>query len=121
MSEVLKRPVIVAAPKIDKTTLRSFLPAILAVVGSGLMVLLRIQAGGSHFISDGALMMLALACYLTAAIFHLTNLYAPSEMAQRLGLWLATAGVFFNFSSWLVRWVNARDLELATVLKRGGE
>jgi ABC-type transport system involved in cytochrome c biogenesis permease subunit len=85
------------------------------------MVLLRIQIGGDHFMSDGALMMLALACYLTAAVFHLTNLYAPSNWALRLGLWLATAGVFFNFSSWLVRWVNARDHELAILLRNGGE
>jgi uncharacterized membrane protein len=67
------------------------------------MVLLRIQSGGSHFISDGALMMLALACYLTAATFHLTNLYAPSNTAQKLGLWFATIGVFCNASSWGVR------------------
>src|SRR5919202_797626 len=107
--------------ELQSTTLRSYLPAILAVVGSLLMVGLRIQAGGEHFISDGALMMLALACYLTAAVFHLTNLYAPSEMAQKLGLWLATAGVFFNLSSWCVRWVNARDHELAVILRNGGE
>jgi len=38
-------------------------------------VLFRLQLGGQHFISDGGLMLLVLACYLTAAIFHLTNLY----------------------------------------------
>ncbi|HVG35422.1 MAG TPA: cytochrome c biogenesis protein CcsA, partial [Pyrinomonadaceae bacterium] len=68
---------------------------------------------------DGALMMLALACYLTAAVFHLMNLYAPSEMAQRVGLWTATAGVFFNLSSWGVRWIAAHDRELA-ILSRNG-
>jgi hypothetical protein len=110
------------APDMDlKATLRSYLPAILAIVGSLLMLLLRIQIGGERFMSDGALMMLALACYLTAAVFHLTNIYAPSNWAQRLGIWLATAGVFFNFSSWLVRWINARDHELAIILRNGGE
>lgn len=97
----------------------SYLPAILAVVGSVLMVLLRIQLGGEHFISDGALMMLALAAYLMAAVFHLTNLYAPSNWAQKLGLWCATAGVFCNLSSWGVRWVAAYDRELQTFLSQG--
>src|SRR5438067_11238678 len=106
--------------KPKNSSLFSYLPAALVIVGSVLLVLLRIQTGGEHFISDSALMMLPLACYLTAAVFHLTNLYAPSNWAQRLGLWLATSGVFFNLSSWLVRWVNARDHELAVLLRNPG-
>src|SRR4051812_34328314 len=100
MSEVLRQPLLVSETDIERRGLRSYLPAILAIVGSVLLVMLRFQAGGQHFISDGGLMLLALACYLTAAVFHLTNLYASSEMAQKVGLWLATAGVFFNLSSW---------------------
>src|ERR1051325_7160636 len=89
MSEVLKQPTIFTPHGIalKNGAWRGYLPAILALAGSLLMVLLRIRVGGASFISDGALMMLALACYLTAATFHLTNLYAPSEMAQRFGLW----------------------------------
>jgi cytochrome c-type biogenesis protein CcsB len=121
MSEVLKQPLLTSTAKVERRGLRSFLPAILAIGGSILLVLLRIQLGGQHFISDGGLMLLALACYLTAAVFHLTNLYAPSEMAQKVGLWLATTGVFFNLASWGVRWINARDIELAMVMKNGGE
>src|SRR5918911_1198344 len=121
MSEVLRQPLLVSEAKAERRSLRSYLPAILAVGGTVLLVLLRLQLGGQHFISDGGLMLLALACYLTAAVFHLTNLYAPSEMAQATGLWLATAGVFFNLASWGVRWINARDMELAMVLKNGGE
>src|SRR5205085_11139218 len=101
------------------SSLSSFLPAIIAVGGSVLLVLLRIQVGGEHFINDSALMMLALACYLTAAVFHLTNLYAPSNVAQKLGLWCTTAGVFFNLSSWVVRWVMAHDRALQTFLGEG--
>jgi ABC-type transport system involved in cytochrome c biogenesis permease subunit len=82
----------------------AYLPAILAIGGAFLMMFAKYQAG-ANFISDEALMMLALAGYLLAAVFQLTNLYAPSEMAQKIGLWTATAGVFFNLSSWLVRWV----------------
>ncbi len=97
---------------------RSYLPAIAAIVGALLMLGLRLQIGPS-FMSDGALMMIALACYLLAALFHLTNIYAPSEMSRKIGLWTATAGVFFNLSSWLVRWVAAYDREIA-MLRAGG-
>jgi cytochrome c-type biogenesis protein CcsB len=121
MSEVLNQPAVIPAPgaKSKTSPLISYLPAILVVVGSVLMVLMRIQVGGGRFISDGALMMLALASYLTAAVFHLTNLYAPTNWAQKLGLWCTTAGVFFNLSSWGVRWVAAHDRELQTFLSQG--
>src|SRR2546423_7757928 len=97
----------------------SYLPAILPIVGALLLALLRLQVSGERFISDGALMMLALACYLTAAVFHLTNIYAPSELAQKVGLWTASMGLFFNLSSWLVRWVAAHDRELAILARNG--
>ena len=90
-----------------------YLPAALAIFGSFAILMLRINVGGERFISDGALMMLALASYLIAAVFHLTNLYAPFRLAEKLGMWAATLGVFFNLSSWLVRWVAAYDRELA--------
>src|SRR5688500_7451630 len=96
----------------------SYLPAILAIGGAFLMLGLRLQIGAG-FISDGALMMIALACYLLAALFQLTNLYAPSEMAQKIGLWSAALGVFFNLSSWLVRWVAAYDREIEMLRASG--
>ncbi len=97
---------------------KSYLPAILAIGGAFLMLGLRLQTGG-NFISDGALMMIALACYIFAALFQLTNLYAPSEMAQKIGLWSATGGVFFNLASWLVRWVAAYDVEILKLRESG--
>lgn len=96
----------------------AYLPAILAIVGGFLMLGLRLQIGSS-FISDTALMMLALACYILAALFELTNLYAPSEMAKKIGLWSAGLGVFFNLASWLVRWVNAYEFELIQLQAAG--
>jgi len=121
-NEVLSDPAEVSSPKHEdgnSWSLKSYLPAIIPIVGSILMVLLRIQLGGDRFIDDGALMMLALACYLTAATFHLTNLYAPSEMAQKIGLWTGCLGVFFNLSSWCVRWVAGYDRELQIFLSQG--
>jgi ABC-type transport system involved in cytochrome c biogenesis permease subunit len=124
MSEVMDKAALAApsdslSDSVSRSPLLSYLPAILAITGALLMVGLRIQFGEGRFVSDGALMMLALACYLTAAIFHLMNLYAPSEMAQRIGLWTATAGVFFNLSSWGVRWIAAHDRELAILARNG--
>ncbi|HXF43310.1 MAG TPA: cytochrome c biogenesis protein CcsA [Pyrinomonadaceae bacterium] len=96
-----------------------YAPAAGVIIGSLLMLLARIEAG-NVFISDTALMMLALACYILGALFELTNLYAPSRMAQRIGFWSAALGVFFNLSSWLVRWVNAYDREIA-ILRASGQ
>ena len=102
----------------NKSTFRAYLPAILAVGGAFLMLFGRLEIG-ARFISDAAMMMIALACYIFAALFQLTNLYAPSEMAQKIGLWSATLGVFFNLSSWLVRWVGAFDREIAMMRESG--
>ena len=120
--EVLNRPIIIAdrSPQNTSTgSLMTYVPAAIAIFGSLALVLLRINAGGERFISDGALMMLALASYLIAAVFHLTNMYAPFRFAEKLGMWAATLGVLFNLSSWLVRWVAAYDRELAIFNSQG--
>jgi cytochrome c-type biogenesis protein CcsB len=123
--EILEQPILISdeteTDKENSSSWQSFIPIGLAFLGSFALVFLRIYSGGGHFISDGALMMLALACYLTAAVFYLTNLYAPSNIAEKLGTWGATLGVFFNLSSWLVRWVGAYDRELDIFLKQGRE
>ena len=115
--QVLEPPIMMSAEKDDRSPMssswRTYIPAVLAIGGSFALLLIRINAGGERFIPDGALMMLALASYLIAAVFHLTNLYAPFRFAEKLGLWAATLGVFFNLSSWLLRWVAAYDREFA--------
>lgn len=121
--EILDQPLIGSGLKPQAGNLAErvslYVPAALAILGSFAMVMLRINVGGERFISDGALMMLALASYLIAAVFHLTNLYAPFRLAEKLGMWAATLGVFFNLSSWLVRWVAAYDRELAIFNAQG--
>src|SRR3954454_17596328 len=84
----------------SRASLASYLPVIFVFAGALLMLGLRLQIGAS-FVSDGALMMLALACYILAALFQLTNLYAPSGMSPKIGYWASALGVFFNLSSWL--------------------
>jgi ABC-type transport system involved in cytochrome c biogenesis permease subunit len=121
--EILKQPVLVSETEKNQnlkvSTWKSYIPFLLAIIGAFALLLLRINTGGERFISDGALMMLALAAYCTAAVFYLTNLYAPSNIADRLGLWGATLGVLFNLSSWLVRWANAFDRELDIFTQQG--
>src|SRR6187549_1053166 len=97
---------------------KSYMPAILVIGGAFMMLGLRLQMG-TGFMSDGALMMLALACYILAALFQLTNLYAPSTMAERIGFFGAALGVFFNLSSWLVRWVAAYEREISIMRASG--
>jgi ABC-type transport system involved in cytochrome c biogenesis permease subunit len=110
---VLNHPIIITTDEASKggSSWLTYLPAAIAIFGSLILVLARINLGGERFISDGALMMLALASYLFAAVFYLTNLYAPFRFAERFGMWTAALGVFFNLSSWLVRWVSAYDRE----------
>ena len=119
--EVLNQPVLVGneAENEGVSRWRSYLPFAFAVGGSIALLLLRVNLGGASFISDGALMMLALAAYLIAAVFYLTNLYAPSDYAEKLGMWGAGLGVFFNLSAWLVRWASAFDRELAIFTEQG--
>lgn len=118
MAQVISSEQTYSAEMVRPSSWTSYLPAILAILGSFVMLGLRIQIGPT-FISDGALMMVALACYILAALFQLTNLYAPSAMAQKIGLWSAALGVFFNLSTWLVRWVGAYDWEM-TKLRASG-
>jgi cytochrome c-type biogenesis protein CcsB len=117
MSQVLTANQITDAKKIGSFGFE-YLPAILAVGGAFLMLFLRVEMG-ARFVSDGALMMIALACYIFAALFQLTNLYAPSQMAEKIGLWSGALGVFFNLSSWLVRWVGAYDREITKLHDSG--
>lgn len=121
--EILHQPVLTSADEASEpgilSTLYSYLPAFLAVGGSLILIVVRLNVGGERFMSDGAAMMLALASYLIAAVFYLTNMYAPFRFAERLGLYAATLGVFFNLSSWLIRWASTYDRELAIFQSQG--
>lgn len=94
------------------------LPIAFVLLGGLAMMLLKHEYGDA-MISDASLMMIALAFYLIAAIFQLTNLYAPSAMAERIGFWGAVLGVFCNWSAWMVRWVAAYDREISILRENG--
>jgi ABC-type transport system involved in cytochrome c biogenesis permease subunit len=95
----------------ERFPLSGFLPAILPIIGAALMVTARIKLGPGSVPHDGTLVVIAVLCYITAAASLLTNFWASNLFLQRLGLWTTSVGFFFNFSGWLVRWVNAGDRE----------
>jgi ABC-type transport system involved in cytochrome c biogenesis permease subunit len=121
MSEVLNQPAALGAPEINLKSgrLASYLPAAAALLGAGALTLWRFKAGPDNFSTDGALMMVALAAYLVAAVFYLTNLYAPSSLFEKIGLGGATLGVMLNLGSWLVRWIAYREHDVAIWLQQG--
>jgi ABC-type transport system involved in cytochrome c biogenesis permease subunit len=102
-----------SAPEIElrRLSILSYLHVLLPLIGAALMVTARIKLGASAVPPDGTLIVLALLCYITAAASLMTNFWAPIGFLQRLGLWTASLGFFFNFSSWLIRWVAAGDRE----------
>ena len=121
MSEVMKQPALAGTPEINLKAgrLSSYLPAAIALLGAGALTLWRYKAGPDNFSSDGALMMMALAAYLIAAVFYLTNLYAPSRLFEKIGIVSATLGVMLNLGSWLVRWIAYREHDVAIWLQEG--
>lgn len=94
-----------------QSSIVNYLPALLPLIGAFLVVAARIKFGASAVPNDGALVVLAVLCYLISAASLLTNFWAPIGFLQRLGLWTLSLGFFFNFSGWLVRWVAAGDRE----------
>jgi cytochrome c-type biogenesis protein CcsB len=94
-----------------RSSLTGYLPALLPIIGAGLVTAARLRLGASAVPSDGTLIVLALLSYIIAAAGLVTNFWAPIPFLQRMGVWVGSAGVFFNLSSWLVRWVAAGDRE----------
>ncbi|MEY4168571.1 MAG: hypothetical protein RIR52_2395 [Acidobacteriota bacterium] len=89
----------------------NYLPTVLPLIGAALMVAARIKMGAGVVPNDGTLIVLALLCYIVAAGALMTNFWAPISLLQRIGVWVGALGVFFNLSSWLIRWVAAGDRE----------
>jgi ABC-type transport system involved in cytochrome c biogenesis permease subunit len=96
---------------LGKLPLVNFLPAILPIVGALLVLAARMKFGASAAPADITLVVLALLSYIFAAAALVTNFWAPISFLQRLGLWTASLGFFFNLSGWLVRWVAAGERE----------
>lgn len=102
-----------AVPQIGlgKLPFANFLPAILPLIGAFLLLAARIKLGAAAAPADFTMIVLAVLCYIVGAASLITNFWAPVKFLQRLGLVTASLGFFFNFSSWLIRWVARGEAE----------
>ncbi|HZS04680.1 MAG TPA: cytochrome c biogenesis protein CcsA [Blastocatellia bacterium] len=112
MSQAVKSfDVSLDAAELRRPALLNYLPALLPLIGVALMIAARINSGPTKFFDDGGLIVLAVLCYIFAAAFHLTNLYAPINALQKAGVWVMSLGFFFNLSSWTMRWITSGERE----------
>jgi ABC-type transport system involved in cytochrome c biogenesis permease subunit len=82
-------------------------PIALAIV----FIFTRLTYGQHGFLYEGALTMLALISYITAAVVLITNLFVKDKILMRLGLLAAQFGYCTNLSGWMVRWIEAGEKE----------
>jgi ABC-type transport system involved in cytochrome c biogenesis permease subunit len=87
------------------------LPVFTPIVLAGAIILARLEFGRNGFLNEGALTMLALVSYISAAVVLVTNLFVKDSMLNRLGLYTVAAGYCFNLSGWMMRWIEAGDAE----------
>ena len=84
-----------------------FAPLLLALV----FILSRLYIGPKGLLYEGAMTVLALISYISAAVILVTNLFVRENVLRKLGLWSTALGVAFNFSGWMMRWIEAGDAE----------
>lgn len=89
----------------------SWMPVAAPITIALVIVFLRVQMGETRFLYDGSLIVLALVCYLFAAVIGLIEMYADKSILGRWGLWMASSGLMFNTAAWGTRWVAAGDRE----------
>ena len=86
-------------------------PVIVPMLATVALVVARIELGPGNFLKEGALTLLALICYMSAAVIAVTNLFVKERVLSRLGLITIAIGYCFNLSGWMIRWVEAGDAE----------
>lgn len=91
--------------------IKSWLPVAAPIALALVIVFLRVQVGHTRFLDDGALIVLALICYLFAAVIGLIEMYADKSVLGRWGIWMAASGFMFNVAAWGTRWIAAGDRE----------
>jgi cytochrome c-type biogenesis protein CcsB len=91
--------------------LMSFLPVAAPIALALVFILLRLKLGEHGFLYEGALTMLALICYMSAAVLLVTNLFVKENVLSRLGLITVGLGYAFGLSGWMIRWIEAGDKE----------
>src|SRR5215470_9823782 len=87
------------------------LPVIAPIALALVFIFSRLKFGEHAFLYEGALTLLALICYISAAVLLVTNLFVKENVLDRLGLITVAVGYCFNLSGWMMRWIEAGDLE----------
>ena len=114
MSRVMKTAELAPMIEFEPTILQKFtgfIPVIAPIVGAAILVLARLKFGQNNFLYEGSLTMLALICYISAAVVTVTNLFVKEKVLSRLALFTIAIGYCFNLSGWMMRWVEAGELE----------
>src|SRR5215472_2402913 len=113
MSRAIKRsePVIGELDLSLPEKLKGLLPIIIPVLMTVVFILARIYIGPKGFLYEGALTLLALICYISAAVLLVTNLFVKENVLDRLGLITVGLGYAFGLSGWMIRWMEAGDKE----------
>ena len=86
-------------------------PVVAPIALALLFIFARLKFGEHGFLYEGALTMLALICYISAAVLFVTNLFVKENVLSRLGLWTTALGYSFGLSGWMMRWIEAGEKE----------
>src|SRR5689334_22257918 len=78
--------------------LAGMLPVIAPMLLALSLLMARLYIGPKGLLYEGALTVLTLICYISAAVILVTNLFVRENILRTLGLWSTALGVAFNFS-----------------------
>jgi ABC-type transport system involved in cytochrome c biogenesis permease subunit len=91
--------------------IKSFWPVILPIALAAIFNVARLYIGPKGFLYEGALTMLALISYISAAVLLVTNIFLKESLLARLGLITVSMGYCFNLGGWMMRWIEAGEAE----------
>jgi ABC-type transport system involved in cytochrome c biogenesis permease subunit len=94
-----------------KDKILGLMPVVLPIAAALVLIYSRYKSGTNGFLNEGALTMLALICYTSAAVLMVTNLFVKERVLERLGIFTVGIGYCFNLSGWMIRWIEAGELE----------
>ncbi len=86
-------------------------PVLASICLAAVFIFARLYAGPRGFLHEGDLTVLALVCYISAAVLFVTNLFVKERVLSVMGLVTLALGISFNFSGWMIRWIEAGDAE----------
>ena len=91
--------------------LRRLWPVITPMAVAILLIIARGYVGPRGFLNEGSLTLLALISYISAAVLLVTNLFVKEKLLSQLGRLTVAIGICFNFSGWMIRWIEAGEAE----------